>query len=489
MIGLYLSLALAAAPAPAARSYALIVANNAAFDGGLASLKYADDDGAKYFELLSMVTEETEVLSVLDADSQRVFPNVAKVARPPTTRELERAATKLFEAIAADEKAGFRTTFYFVYVGHGSITESGEGAMHLLDARFTRSDLFQKLISRSPARINHVIIDACNAYLMVARRGDHAAEQAAIDQFLKKEDLTQYAGTGVLVSTSKAEDVHEWSRFEAGIFSHEVRSALAGGADVDGDGAVTYDEMRAFLSAANARVSDPKAKLDAYVKAPAVRIDEPLFDKKDAKDAARVVVSAELSGRRWLEDDRGVRYADLNVASDGGVALALVPSGAYYLRNDVEEIRLPVEAMASIDASSLPRAPSSLAHRGSETLTFQRDLFAVPFGRAYYEGFRARIPIEDELRLSTPHADRGIGPRHYLAGGLAIGAVASLATGIGFGLDARSKAAEFRSALAPDADLMRLESGSKRSASTANILYAVGGGMIAGAVVTWFIFD
>lgn len=489
MIALVLGLALASAPAPASRAYALIVANNAAFDGGLAPLKYADDDGAKYFELLSLVTADAEVLSVLDADSQRVFPNVAKVARAPTARELERTAAKLFEAIAADERAGLRTTFYFVYVGHGSITESGEGAMHLLDARFTRSDLFQKLISRSPARINHVIIDACNAYLMVARRGDHAAEDAAIDQFLKKEDLARYAGTGVLVSTSKAEDVHEWSRFEAGIFSHEVRSALAGGADVDGDGAVTYDEMRAFLSAANARVTDPKAKLDAYVKAPAVRIDEPLFDKKDAKDAARVVISSVLSGRRWLEDDRGVRYADLNIASDGAVALALVPSGGYFLRNDVEEIRLPVEAMAAIDAGALPREPHTLAHRGSETLTFQRDLFAVPFGRAYYEGFRARIPIEDELRSTISHPRGGIGPRHYVAGGLAIGAVASLATGIGFGLDARSKAAEFRSAVAPDAELMRLENGSRRSASAANILYAVGGGMIAGAVVTWLLFD
>lgn len=483
MIGVLLTLAIGAPT----HAYALVVANNTASEGGMAPLHYADDDGAKYYELLSLFTEKTELLSVLDADTQRVFPKVAAIARPPSTSELDRASAAIFEKIAADEKSGVRTAFYFIYVGHGSITASGEGAMHLSDARFTRSDLFQKLIARSPARINHVIIDACNAYLMVARRGVHEEEDAAIKDFLSKEDLAKYPGTGVLVSTSKAEDVHEWSRFEAGIFSHEVRSALAGAADIDGDGAVTYDEVRAFLGAANGRVKDPKAKLDAFVRAPALRVDEPLFDKKAARGAPSVLVPGTLAGRRWLEDDRGVRYADLNVAQDGAVSLALVPSGDYYLLSDAEEIRLPADAMASIDAGRLARAPRSVATRGTETMSFQKELFSIPFGRAYYEGFRANA-ADEALRLELP-PEEAMRVHRVVSGGLAVGALAAIATGIGFGIDAGNKARDYRSVLASDAELTRLHDASVRGSRTANVLYAVGGGMVAGAVITWFLFD
>jgi len=159
MIGALL-IALAAVPAP--KVYSIIVANNRPYEPGLSALRYADDDGARYYELFSMVGE-AEILSVLDEESQVRFPQIAKSAAAPTRGELAQRLKRTFARIEADRERGERTVLYFVFVGHGSVAEDGQGAMHFLDGLFSKSDLFQKVIAASPASANHVIIDACNA--------------------------------------------------------------------------------------------------------------------------------------------------------------------------------------------------------------------------------------------------------------------------------------------------------------------------------------
>lgn len=520
MIGALLATLIAASPPPDAgtRTHALIVAHNGSQDPALETLRYADDDGAKYYELFSLIAPgRTTILSVLDAETQPVFPDVARAARPPSRAELDRRLERMFAEIAADNEAGHRTVFYFVYVGHGSVGESGEGNVHLLDSRFSRSDLYQQVIARSPATMNHLIIDACNSYLMIARRGEGGMSEEVIDDavtaFLGKESLDRYPNTGVLASTSKAAEVHEWARFEAGIFSHEVRSAMAGAADIDQDGAVTYSELRAFIAAANGKVRDPKAKLEAHAQAPLLHLDEPLFDRRLAPEAPTLHVPASLADRYWLEDGRGVRYADFNLGSDGPVTLVLVPvSNTYFLRNGREELRVPLDVMRAADASELTREPITLAMRGAETLAFQRDLFAIPYGRAYFEGFLAaqrsarsprarpstKIPPAPLPSVAGPAApapgDRifepaagGLELREIAALGSAGLAVAAVATGVGFGLSARADADAYRTGIGSTSDLELLRTESARSARTANILYGIGGALTAAALTLWLI--
>ncbi|MEO1337246.1 MAG: hypothetical protein AAFV29_16510, partial [Myxococcota bacterium] len=315
---------------PTTVTYAVIVANNAPKPGttGLAQLRYADDDGARFYELFEMFAERVIVHSVLDEESQRLHPEVAKAARVPTRAELERSLTEVYAAIEADRSRGRKTELFFVFVGHGSALESGEGVMHFLDGGFTRSDLFQKIVARSPADTNHVLIDACNAFLFVAGRGDapKSSIDRAVDQYLARETMQRHPNTGFLLSTSASTEVHEWSGFRAGVFSHEVRSAMIGGADVNGDGAVTYDEVRAFLNAANGRVQDPRAKLSPWVAPPAIRRKTPLVQRAERPtQVATVHVPGDLAGRWSIEDTRGVRLADVNVAPDGPVTLVLSP--------------------------------------------------------------------------------------------------------------------------------------------------------------------
>ena len=64
--------------------------------------------------------------------------------------------------------------------------------------------------------------------------------------FADVKGLRPRENVGLLLSTSSARESHEWSGFESGVFSHEVRSGLYGAADADGDGRVSYAEIAAF---------------------------------------------------------------------------------------------------------------------------------------------------------------------------------------------------------------------------------------------------
>ncbi|MCB9645551.1 MAG: hypothetical protein H6730_02980 [Deltaproteobacteria bacterium] len=476
------------APEPAAESYALIIANNQSFESVLAPLTYADDDGARYHELLALVARRVEVLTVLDEGSQRLYPATAAVARPPSGAELTRALDALFADMEAANRRGVRTTFYFVYVGHGSVEAGGQGAMHLLDRRFTRADVFHDVIARSPATVNHLIIDACNSYLLVAKRGagevDDAVD-AAVDRFVEEENLDRYPNTGIVVATSRAADVHEWSEFQAGVFSHEVRSALVGGADVDGDGAVTYGEVRAFLGAANQAVQDPRARLEPYVRPPRIRVVEPLFDGRAAP--RHLVVPPELAGRYYLEDSRGVRFADVNMGRGSAVRFTLLPERGYYLRGEGLERRIPADAVAELDARSLEATAEPFRRRGAEDESFRRFLFATPFNRAYFDGFAASPIYRPGVKVVLRDGEVPTGKVVALSLGGA--SVAALAAAVGFAVSAGQARSAYDEYIGSQAERDRLGEQASSRATWANVFFGTSAALAVGAAVTWFVWD
>ena len=138
-------------------------------------------------------------------------------------------------------------------------------------------------------------------------------------------------------STSSAKESHEWSAYRAGVFSHEVRSALTGAADVSGDGRVDYSELHAFVAAANSRVEDPRARIDLYVRPPAIDVRMPLVDLRQARFNNYLSVPAGAPAHFYLEDDRGVRYADVNLSGETATYLALVDRDFYWVRAPDEE--------------------------------------------------------------------------------------------------------------------------------------------------------
>ncbi len=308
------------------------------------------------------------------------------------------------EVTKASRAAGRKTELYFFYAGHGSLTAEREGSVNLLDGVLRRRELFRAVLDPVPADFKHVIIDACDAYFMVARRGGtpSAAEEAAVKGFLDQEALDAHPEVGVLVSGSSEVETHEWSGLEAGVFSHEVRSALLGGADADGDGLLRYAEVAAFVSAANEGLSDPRARVRVFARPPPLDLSHPMTDlRRGPRRLLELAPSAR--GLVRVEDARGARYADVHVSGEAPVYLRLVGDDEYYVFRGEGEARVPaglagVLAVAESAFGTLRRRP-----RGPVEDDLRRGLFSVPYGLGFLRGFVSRDP---SLGALQPPAER-----------------------------------------------------------------------------------
>jgi len=397
-IALLLSSLLVAFPAVAAqKQHVLVIGNNETVDEDLAPLRFADDDAARYAELLDPLSASLELLSVLDEETQATHPALVRRSLPPTRFALDEALDRISSRLAQDHERGDETTFVFVFVGHGNVGPNREGYVSLLDGKLTRSDLYEKVIKGVRADFTHIVIDACNAYLMVNRRG--AAGEAApgfgnlVRGYLDDDDLSRHPHVGVVLSTAGERETHEFAGFRAGVFSHEVRSALSGAADVNGDGRVEYSELGAFVAAANLKIDDPRARPEVFARPPARDRSRALVDLGAPGFEHFLLFPASFAGKFHLEDARGVRYVDFNKAADRTVALALPGDARYYLRTETTEALVAPEQRGFIDASRLTWKPLALAARGSVDATLRRSLFEVPYGPAFYRGFTAQQGI------------------------------------------------------------------------------------------------
>jgi hypothetical protein len=408
--------------------YVLVVAHNQSNDPGVKALRYADDDGVRYFEFFKLSTDRVALFSVLDDETARLFPLAARAARPPTAEAVFETLSRWFSEMEADRRAGRPTELFFVYAGHGDVDKTGEGYVNLLGSKLRRRDLYQKVLAASKADYVHLIIDACKSYFLVNRRGgedwkdDSAPEShdAEIRAFLNREDLSSYPRVGVILATSGGQSTHEWTRYRGGILSHGLRSALTGSADINGDGRVEYSETHAFLAASTARVRHPDARLSVWARPPAANRHQPLFDLRDARRARLLRFAPELAGRFYLEDDRGIRYADMNKAPGTRVDMAVDRKRTYFIHRESSEAKIDPGA-GRIQVARLSFTDKKLAMRGSVETSFRKDLYKLAYSRGFYDGFCARTGLEPveggsvEFVISRPgEAARGIPSRHQL---------------------------------------------------------------------------
>jgi hypothetical protein len=380
---------------------ALVVGLNASRDPAVAPLKYADDDAARYSELFAGVADKVVLLAVLDSDTQERHSAAAAVSRPPSRVELDRAVAVLAESVREAAKKGRRTEFFFVYAGHGSLTAEREGSVNLLDGVLLRRDLFRAVLDPVPADFKHVIIDACDAYFMVAKRGaTPAAELAALKTFLDKEALDGHPEVGVLISGSREVQTHEWSALESGVFSHEIRSALLGAADADGDGVLRYAEIAAFVTAANDGLSDPRARVEVFARPPQLDLAHPVLDLR--RGPRRFVeIPASLKGMVRVEDARGVRYAHLNASGEAPVYLRLVGNDEYFVFRDDREARVPGGAVGILALADATFGARRKLARGPVEDDLRRGLFSVPYGMGFLRGFVSRDPTQGTMPHPT----------------------------------------------------------------------------------------
>jgi hypothetical protein len=440
-----LVLALVAAAAQPARAgkqvtYAIVIGNNAPPRAGtpevLAPLHYADDDAVRYFQLFSRFAE-AHLLAVLDDETQRRYPGMAAYAEPPTLANLSRTVADLAARMQADRARGDRPVLYFAFSGHGARDDHGQPFLALQDGALTQRLLYEGVLGKLPTVFTHVIVDACHAGGVVGVRGggffDHEtsaptvpATASDVQPILEATPLARYPNVGVIIATTLGQESHEWSEIESGVFTHELLSALAGAADVNGDLVIEYSEVQAFVAAANRDIRDPRAVPHIIARAPQVNQNAALVSLPELAGMRFVRGDASAFGHFHIELANGQRYLDAHLAPGTPVTLA-VPDGAAYLRTDTDEATLPEHGAVAL--ASIAMKTRSTASRGAIEASYQTALFASGYGRAYYQGYVDSIgeigvrfpePVTDSPRTRTTRR------RHLAEGTAVLGGVAAL---------------------------------------------------------------
>ena len=412
-------------------TFALVVGVNASLDKDVAPLKYADDDAARYFDLFRLLGARTTVLARLDDNTKRLHPQAAAEARAPKRPEFDAAITQLADDVARANARGVETTVYVTYAGHGSV-DQGRGYVTLEDTRLTGADL-AKALARVPAKRIHLVVDACSSYFLAYARGA-GGKRRAVRAFAADAELAADPRLGLVLSTSSARESHEWDAFQAGVFSHEVRSGLYGAADADGDGRVTYRELAAFVARANVSIPNEKFRPEVHTRAPGGA--DVLVDLR-AAGGRTLTIDGAHAGHYYLEDARGVRLADVH--NTRGTDLYLVrpaPTGRAYLRrtSDDRELLLPPGDDA-VSVAALAEAAPRVASRGAAHEAFS-SLFSLSFDASVVASY-TEAPLPPPEADEPPRAHASDTRRALGIGTFALGAILS-GTAVGFGVSAGS---------------------------------------------------
>ncbi|HSY41924.1 MAG TPA: hypothetical protein VLA79_20445 [Polyangia bacterium] len=413
-----------AAPPQQSARFAIIVGVNQSVDPDAHPLRYADDDAAAYLELFRALGARTYLLSRFDESTRRLHPQAVAEAYDPRRRELDRMVEQVSADVALARRRGVPTIVYFIYAGHGGV-ENGRGYLALEDARLYGADLEQLIVDRVGGAETHFIVDACYSAFLAVSRGPGGERQEARG-FSTLGGLAARPGVGLLLSTSSARESHEWSEFQAGVFSHEVRSGLLGAADADGDGQISYREIAAFVDRANAPIPNERLRPDVYAKEPASA--RTLLDLRPGL-ARRLELDGQHPGHYFIEDARGVRLADFHNAPGQPLHLMRpVGDGPLYLRKLGEQAGGDLEylmdaAPAVLRLEDLHPQPSTTAARGAAQDSF-RLLFSLPFSQQVVDAFVERQPtlVASSVGDVPPASPR----RRAIAVGLiAVGAAAA----------------------------------------------------------------
>ncbi len=388
-------------PASAPMVLALIVTNNRSAELGRPELQYADDDGAKYYEVFRMVAgaDDVALLTDFDRDSTRLFPELASIPHEPTRAAVSAATERLAARAHRAVEEGRRVDFYFVFAGHGDV-DHGRGFLELRDGRLESDDI-ESMVKRVAATRAHVILDSCNSFFVVNPRRP-GGRRIAVTEEAARNLSDRLPNVGVLLSTSAEAEVFEWSELQSGIFSHAVRSGLLGGADADGDGRVTYDEIRGFVDVAGADVDNPLYRPKVFARGPNGHGDEPIFDLS----AARAVLLDLGPGeqRVTVRDVQELPWIDVHKEPGTTIRLRMPRDRAVGASVDERNPASPAAPLVErrsigagdeggpVSIAALQLAP--LEARGPNDVLAR--LFASPFGPHAFAAWQNRVAHDAE---------------------------------------------------------------------------------------------
>jgi Caspase domain len=472
--------------------YAIIIGNNAPPSSDLRTLRYADDDAVRYYQVFGRFAE-TRLLVILDAPTQKRYPGLASIAMVPTTVNLEGVVEAFRVKMETDRQRGDRPVLYFVFSGHGSRDAKNEPYLALLDGALTQRALYETVLARMPAVLVHVIVDACHAGGVVGVRGGFFGKEATakteptkpadVEALIDATPLAKYPHIGVLVATTLGEEAHEWSEIESGVFTHELLSGLLGAADVNGDRVVEYSEVEAFVAAANRDITDARAVPHVIARPPATNRSAPLVALSSLANMRLLQGDASQLGHFYVELANGQRYLDAHLRG-GKVALAIPDDTRAFLRTRDREASLPTRG--AIAFADVRLAPRTTAARGSIDDAYRASLWASDFGRSYYQGFvdsvggwSVQFAVDDAPARSR--AQRRARDKKLAIGSLGLAGIAGL-TSITTGILAYRAKSDF------DGTQVQAEAEDAQARYERYLPIAIGTGVVAlgaGALAYW----
>jgi hypothetical protein len=415
----------AAAAEPEVARFAVVIGNNHAEGSSAQSLRYADDDAVATDRMLRDAGVHSQLLVTLDEDSRRLHPDLVPDGAPRVS-DLDRALASAEAGIRDAAAGGASTELLLFYSGHGDV-DAGEGYLVLEDGRLTRTQLYA-VLSRSPATENHVFVDACKSYFMAFEKGPGGRRSSYASSFAGEAVPARLGNTGFVLSTSSDHDSHEWERFQGGILSHEVRSALRGAADADGDGRITYGELGAFLATANRDIPNPRFRPDIMVRAPGGHLREIVFAWRSPVTSLRIEPGA--LGHVYVETAHGERVLDAHPAAKQALTVHLPSERPLFVRSNDERFEYVLASTDPASVGALAPSQAEVTRRGALHLAFEQ-LFASPFGEESVTAYERAPARETDIVITfEPGPSRA---RRRL--GLAGAAVAIGATAGGLALD------------------------------------------------------
>jgi len=452
--------------AAAPTSLAVVVGSNASPSATLDPLRYADDDAIQNARTLALLGVRPVLLVSPDPETRDLFPAVR-----PEGRATRSEVVAAFERLAAQARAaGGPTRLYIFIAAHGD-TEGSRAFLQLDDGPLWRDDL-AALARRVNASETHVVIDACHSTLFVGSRGPGGDRSPLGAGFSQRAGGPAWpAHTGFLTARSSGGLTHEWTEFQAGIFSHEVRSGLLGGADLDLDGRVTYRELGAFISRANQGIPNRKYRPQVMTAPPDGALDSVLATLPSGPPALELEIDAAAAGRASIESERGVRLADLHVAPGAPVRMRLPTDlGMVFVSRDRPpgEYHLPAGPGRVLLSQLVPES-SRARPRGAAHEAFRR-LYALPFDAAAVTAFQGDV----DLALEAAPPSRSTLPRWAPWVPLAAGAAALAVSG---GLLVSSHQLKSDAAGADGTEIERIN-GKMASRNRAATISAIGGGVL-----------
>lgn len=415
MIAAAVALALAAAPV---HRYALVIGSNTGEGVRVAPLRFADDDAVSMHELLLEAGVESVLLTSLDADTQRLHPRTQPIA-PPTLDAIRGAFAAQRASMERAKRAGEPVEWLFFFSGHGDV-DRGEGFLGLERGRLTRAVLHDELLFRVPADRSHVILDACRSGALIASKGPGGLRLPMPTAFAA--DPQWPASAGFVLSASSSKESHEYERYQSGVFSYEVRSALRGAADLDADGTVTYAELGAFLEIANRGIENPRFRPEFLTLPPKVGLSAAVLTWPESS----AVTELKVDTHAYVERPNGERLVDVHTLTQSA-RLHLPGERPLFVRSDDERREFALESQTTI--SVLNPVTNATARKGALDRALTQ-LFSSAFEPPHVEAFTTSWkPVElSVLELPEPPVSAVVS--RHVAGWRTVGAV--VASGIGF---------------------------------------------------------